>query len=101
MIKKIRKTLQTSRANKQLRHDHHQDHALNCAALCCARSGQSACVISFSGDEGEAARLRDLGVREGAIVTVLRDSDPLLIRVDDARFGIGRAAAMNVLCELK
>jgi len=101
MVKKIRTTWNATRARKQRqRHDHHE-HEASCAALCCAKSGQSACVLRFCGDECEAARLRDLGVREGAIITVLRDSDPLLIRVDDARFGIGRAAAMNVLCELK
>jgi Fe2+ transport system protein FeoA len=52
------------------------------------------------GCEHEAAKLRDLGVREGATVTVLRDGDPLLVRVDNARFGIGRVAAQNVLCDL-
>ncbi len=56
-------------------------------------------VVRFAGDAHEAARLRDIGVREGATVTVLRDGDPLLVKVDNARFGIGRAAAMNVLCQ--
>ena len=77
--------------------DHH-DHELNCTALCCAKSGQCAVVAHLVGDADEAARLRDLGVREGALVTVLRDGETLLVAVDDARFGIGRAAAQNVLC---
>ena len=101
MMKKIRTTWTVARARRTTRRADHHDHETHCAALCCAKSGQSACVLSFCGDECEAAKLRDLGVREGATVTVLRNSDPLLVRVDDARFGIGRAAAMNVLCELK
>ena len=82
------------------RHSHAQ-HELHCDSLCCAHAGQSAVVLGFGGCEAEAARLRDLGVREGATVTVLRDGETLLVAVDDARFGIGRAAAQNVLCDLK
>ena len=81
-------------------HDEHHEHQLDCTALCCASSGQCAVVAHLIGDEQESERLRDLGVREGAIVTVLRDSDPLIIKIDEARFGIGRAAAMNVLCQI-
>lgn len=82
------------------KHDDHHDHELDCTALCCAHSGQCAVVQYLVGDDDESSRLRDLGVREGAIVTVVRDGDPLLIRIDDARFGIGRNAAMNVLCQV-
>lgn len=79
--------------------DHH-DHELNCTALCCAKSGQCAVVAHLVGDADEAARLRDLGVREGAVVTVLQDGNPLVIKIDEARFGIGRSAALNVLCQI-
>jgi len=82
------------------KHDDHHAHELDCTALCCAKSGQCAVVAHLVGDENESERLRDLGVREGAIVTVLRDCDPLIIKIDEARFGIGRAAAMNVLCQI-
>ena len=83
-------------------HQHsHAEHELHCDSLCCARSGQSALVLGFGGSDAEADKLRDLGVREGAVVTVLRDGETLLVAVDDARFGIGRAAAQNVLCDLK
>jgi Fe2+ transport system protein FeoA len=51
-------------------------------------------------DPDEAAQLRDLGVREGAELTVLREGDPLLIGADGARFGIGRSAAMHVFCRI-
>jgi Fe2+ transport system protein FeoA len=82
------------------KHDDHHAHELDCTALCCATNGQCAVVAHLVGDESEAERLRDLGVREGAIVTVLRDGDPLVVNIDEARFGIGRAAAMNVLCQI-
>ena len=78
----------------------HEEHEENCTALCCARSGQSADILYFVGDTAEAAMLRDLGVREGERVTVLRDGDPLVIKVDNARFGIGRSAATKVICQL-
>jgi Fe2+ transport system protein FeoA len=84
---------------RRLREDEHHLHELDCSALCCAKSGQTARVVRFC-DEHEAARLRDLGVVEGAQVSVVRDGDPLLVRVGDARFGIGRSAAMNVMCHL-
>jgi Fe2+ transport system protein FeoA len=82
------------------RREEHEAHEDGCTALCCARCGQCVTVSRLVGDAREAARLRDLGVREGATVTVLCDGDPLLIRVEDARFGIGRAAATHVLCRL-
>ena len=80
--------------------EEHHAHELDCTALCCATNGQCAVVAHLVGDKNEAERLRDLGVREGAIVTVLRDGDPLIVKIDEARFGIGRAAAMNVLCQI-
>jgi len=79
--------------------DHH-DHELNCTALCCAKSGQCAVVAHLVGDADEAARLRDLGVREGAVVTVLQDGNPLVVKIDEARLGIGRSAALNVMCRI-
>ena len=82
---------------KRKEHHLHEEH---CTALCCARKGQTASVVKLVGNAGEAARLRDLGVREGATITVLRDGDPLLVSIEDARFGIGRAVATNVLCKL-
>ena len=81
------------------RHSHHE-HMAQCEALCCAKRGQTVSVRHLVGNTIEASRLRDLGVREGVTVTVLRDGDPLMVKVADARFGIGRSAAMNVLCEI-
>lgn len=78
----------------------HEEHEAGCTALCCARNGQTLCVLRLVGEAREAACLRDIGLREGANVTVVRHGDPLLVRVGDARFGIGRAAAERILCDL-
>ena len=80
------------------RQHQHVAHAADCTALCCAKNGQTLCVRHLVGEDKEAACLRDIGVREGAIVTVLRHGDPLLVRIGDARFGIGHAAAECILC---
>ncbi len=78
----------------------HHEHEAGCTALCCARTGQCALISHLSCEAAEAARLRDLGVREGAVVTVVRDGDPLVIGVEDARFGIGRSAATKIFCQV-
>ena len=77
----------------------HEIHRANCTSLCCARSGSRVCVMQIEGCESEAAKLRDLGIREGAVVHVVRHGNPTLVRVEDARFGIGEGAAQCVLCE--
>ena len=78
----------------------HHEHELNCLSLCCARSGQRVCVKELGGCELEAARLRDLGVREGAVLTVLKHGSPMMVRIEGARYGLGQAAATHVLCEV-
>ncbi len=77
----------------------HDEHKMSCTSLCCARPGARVCVLEICGPELEASKLRDLGVREGAIVSLMSHGDPILVRVDGARIGIGEAAAQNVLCE--
>lgn len=78
----------------------HEAHAANCTALCCAKSGECACITQLVAEHDEAERLRDMGIHEGVTVTVLRDGDPLIVRVGECRLGIGRAAAMKIMCEL-
>ncbi len=78
--------------------DAHHQHEIGCTSLCCAKNGQNLCVTKLCGGAGECAKLRELGVREGAHVTVLQHGAPMLIRIDGARFGIGHSAAQNVLC---
>ncbi len=78
----------------------HHEHEIGCTSLCCAKSGQNLCVTRLCGGANECAKLRELGVREGALVTVLQHGTPILIRIDGARFGIGQSAAENVLCDV-
>jgi Fe2+ transport system protein FeoA len=94
MLNTLRRIGTIKRAARML-HDEHETH---CTSLCCGRGGQRARVLAFDDNCGEAARLREMGVREGATVTVMRDGDPLLVRVDDARFGISRQSAMQIFC---
>lgn len=78
----------------------HDEHEALCTSLCCAKCGQCACVTQLLADHDEAERLRDMGIYEGVTVTVLREGDPLLVRIDDCRIGLGRAAAEKIMCEL-
>ena len=78
----------------------HEAHEAHCTALCCAKSGECACITQLMDDHNEAERLRDMGIYEGVTVTVLRDGDPLLVRIGDCRIGLGRAAAEKIMCEL-
>jgi Fe2+ transport system protein FeoA len=77
----------------------HDAHKMNCTSLCCAKSGSKVCVTEICGCELEASKLRDIGIREGAVVQVVRHGNPILVRVEDARFGVGENAAINVMCE--
>lgn len=99
MIRRLRLRARLRAQKRHRAHRLHQEHELNCTSLCCGQTGATLQVKTLAGDETEAARLRDLGVREGAKVTILRDGDPLMVKVDNARFGISRAAANNVHCE--
>ena len=89
------KFLAARAARQRALHDHQQV----CTSLCCARPGARVCITEICGCEQEAARLRDLGVREGAVVTLMAHGDPILVRVDGARVGISECAAENVQCE--
>jgi len=87
-------------AKRSLQEHQHENHEAHCTALCCAKSGACACITELLADHDEAERLRDMGIYEGVTVTVLRDGDPLIVRVGECRLGLGRAAAMKVMCEL-
>ena len=87
------------RARRAACHDEHHRHEMHCTSLCCGKSGQTLCVTNLCGDAAQAGRLREMGLREGVNVTVLRHGDPLVVRVDGVRLGLGRSAATNVLCE--
>lgn len=92
---RVKAHLRTRRAVRARRHIHEQ----SCTSLCCGKCGDSLVVTNLVGNENDASRLRDLGVREGALVTIVHCGDPLMVKVDNARFGLSRAAAENVHCE--
>ncbi len=56
------------------------------------------CDIVVYGISGEAAhRLRDVGLREGALVAVLQNTGNLIVRVAGCRIGLRRELAMQIL----
>ncbi len=53
-------------------------------------------LLDFIG--GEAAhRLRDLGLREGALVAIVQNTGNLIVRVAGCRIGLRRELAMQIL----
>jgi len=98
---RLRARLRAHWKAQRLKRRLHHEHEAHCTSLCCGRRGDALHITELVGGDSEAARLRDLGVREGANVTILREGDPLMIKVDNARFGLSRAAALNVHCEFR
>ena len=75
--------------------------AARCAACPLAQCtrGSRAAVLRMDCEGSEACRLRNLGLYEGACVTVLDAQDGLLLEVRGARLALGAtlAAAITVL----
>lgn len=72
--------------------------AARCAACPlaeCAR-GSRAAVLRMDCDGGEGERLRNLGLYEGACVTVLDAQDGLLLEVRGARLAVAAALAATI-----
>ena len=69
-----------------------------CPLAACGR-GSRAAILRMDCDGSEACRLREMGVHEGACVTVLHAEDGLLLEVRGARLALGAAlaAAITVL----
>lgn len=65
--------------------------------LAACREGRRAVVVSLGCDEREACRLRQLGLFEGAAVTVVDARDGLLLDVRGSRLGLAAALAATVL----
>ncbi len=73
------------------------EHRANCSALCCANRGDCVLVRFLLGNASEAARLREMGLCEGARLQVLRHGNPIVVRVADTRLGLAHAVAERVL----
>ena len=70
----------------------------SCPLAHCAR-GSRAAVLRMDCEGGEACRLRNLGLYEGACVKILHSQDGLLLEVRGSRLALGAtlASAITVL----
>lgn len=60
------------------------------------REGQRACVAYLGHEDAVAERLRTLGVREGACVCVMLNTDKCILAVDGCRLALQREVADQV-----
>lgn len=60
-------------------------------------AGQSAVVESVMGASDAAHRLREIGLRDGATVQMIRPGNPCLIRLDGLKLGLRSDALASVL----
>jgi Fe2+ transport system protein FeoA len=59
--------------------------------LCALEPGQAGTISSVTADLGAAKRLADLGFVQGANLEMLCAGNPCIVRVEDARVGLGHA----------
>lgn len=62
--------------------------------------GDQLIVLGFTRGLRCAQRLRELGLTEGKMVVVLRDSDPVLVALGDSRIAIERSVGHSIEVEL-
>ena len=67
------------------------------APLCSYKKGSHLLLESIGLESSEAQRLRDLGLREGANVSVIQNTDKMIVCVAECRIGLRRELAMHVL----
>jgi Fe2+ transport system protein FeoA len=67
----------------------------SCPLAACAR-GCRAAVLQMDCEGDEAGRLRNLGLYEGACVTVLDSQDGLLLDVRGSRLAVAQALASTI-----
>lgn len=72
------------------------DFGLPMLPLSLLGAGRRACVAFLGGSESDAQRLRDLGLREGAFVCVMRNTDKCVLAMDGCRLALGREVAAQV-----
>ena len=60
-------------------------------------AGQTAVVESVLGGTDEAHRLREMGLRDGATIQMLRPGSPCLIRLGSQKLGLRSDVLHNVL----
>jgi Fe2+ transport system protein FeoA len=58
--------------------------------------GEHLVLLGFAPGLRCAQRLRELGLTEGKIVVVLRDTDPVLLALDDSRIALERTVGDHI-----
>ncbi len=58
--------------------------------------GRRACVAFMGMNEADAQRLRELGLREGACICVMRNTSTCLLAMDGCRLALQREVAAQV-----
>jgi Fe2+ transport system protein FeoA len=67
-------------------------------SLASCRSVGSRCTVCSVTDGSLEGRFWSMGIHPGVVVEIVRnDGDPVYIRVDDARYGLGRTLAEKIL----
>jgi Fe2+ transport system protein FeoA len=74
--------------------------ACPCTALSNGVRGDHLVVLGFTRGLRCAQRLRELGLTEGKVVVVLRDTDPVLVALGDSRIAIERRVGDSIEVEL-
>lgn len=70
----------------------------SCIPLDTIRVSQEAVITSFDALNGEAARLRDLGIREGSRIRIILSSpNQMIVAIDQARIGLPKKVASLVM----
>jgi len=53
-------------------------------------------LVFFSLDTAEAQRLREMGLYEGARISIIKNTNKVIVRVDGSRIGLRRELAMHL-----
>ena len=63
--------------------------------------GETVRVVEILAGPGATLRLRELGIREGSVVKVIKNSGvgPIIIETEEGRFALGRGVASRITVE--
>ncbi len=69
--------------------------------LLSAADGEKVKVIKIEGSEDLSKRLKELGIYEGAVISVLKNDgiNPIIVKVFQSRIAIGRNEAEKVIVD--
>lgn len=67
--------------------------------LTCFAQGCRACIVDLGSDARQADRLRDIGLREGARVCLLTNTDKCILALGRSRIAVQREVAAQLMAE--